>query len=615
MKKLISAILLISTACALTFAAPKKEKAEEKNTNYIKLDPKKKFAIEGVELGTIDWANAKITNKGEIIWDQSRSDEWAETGWELRGIDMSPYAGLRIELAPGQKQDLRYEIVNPACDGNACGYFRSDGVAYVMFNGAGRNWGTMKNPDPEEGYLIKINGDVKSYKKTVIKSVELIKKEDINDASHLTILDTEFGNLAWQTHILGNEIIWIKGENCGDADWDFSGVDLSEYDRVRIEIESNNANGLGLRLCDSNHENWHGFNSPIEPNVWEAELTGENASWDGENATYLDKSKGVQIILQAWNEKPRTQEERTVIKSIQLLKGKRQLNENLKLQGVDFGSSNWQAYVYEGGIIDWQWNGKEKYPVCGWNTKGLDFSEWSSIRIEVESTDIPVEIRMYQNGDGKECHIGYNAVSPTILEAKLDGSQFSWSYPDGAKWDPSKGIDEIQVRAIDLKKEGLKTKIKSVTLLKAGEESKQPENLMLNGAKLGTTNWPSSSWLDDDFVINWGKEKYEEFGWKVEKLEGEILEIKVSETNVPLHLKIRDSHKNESEWEDDGTHLFRINLKTKKMLVANDKKKDPLWTSQTKAYDFSDGAQIMLVPANGVFKDGKKTVVEYIKVE
>ena len=51
------------------------------------------------------------------------------------------------------------------------------------------------------------------------------------------------------------------------------------------------------------------------------------------------------------------------------------------------------------------------------------------------------------------------------------------------------------------------------------------------------------------------------------------------------------------------------------MLVANDKKKDPLWTSQTKAYDFSEGAQVFFTPANGVFKDGKKTVVEYIKVE
>ncbi len=51
------------------------------------------------------------------------------------------------------------------------------------------------------------------------------------------------------------------------------------------------------------------------------------------------------------------------------------------------------------------------------------------------------------------------------------------------------------------------------------------------------------------------------------------------------------------------------------MLRANDNKKNPMWTSQTKAFDFSEGAEIVLLPANGVFKEGKKTVVEYVKVE
>ena len=51
------------------------------------------------------------------------------------------------------------------------------------------------------------------------------------------------------------------------------------------------------------------------------------------------------------------------------------------------------------------------------------------------------------------------------------------------------------------------------------------------------------------------------------------------------------------------------------MLRANGNKKDPYWTSQTKAFDFSEGAEIVLIPADGVYKEGKKTVVEYIKVE
>lgn len=54
-------------------------------------------------------------------------------------------------------------------------------------------------------------------------------------------------------------------------------------------------------------------------------------------------------------------------------------------------------------------------------------------------------------------------------------------------------------------------------------------------------------------------------GWKLEKLDGDILEIKVTSTDVSLRLRIREyANKNESSWLDDGTHLFRINLKDKK---------------------------------------------------
>ena len=65
MKKLLSTILLISAVLATVFAASKKGKSKN-----IKLDPKKKFAIEGVELGSLGWTQkyASLNNKGEIIW-------------------------------------------------------------------------------------------------------------------------------------------------------------------------------------------------------------------------------------------------------------------------------------------------------------------------------------------------------------------------------------------------------------------------------------------------------------------------------------------------------------------------------------------------------------------
>lgn len=110
MKKLISTLLLISSLCAICFAASKKDKS-----NNIKLDPKKKFVIEGQELGSLEWAQSEssVSKKGEIIWNYDADDDWLHCGWELRGIDMSKYGGLKIELAAGQNQDIRVELTNP----------------------------------------------------------------------------------------------------------------------------------------------------------------------------------------------------------------------------------------------------------------------------------------------------------------------------------------------------------------------------------------------------------------------------------------------------------------------------------------------------------------------
>ena len=156
-------------------------------------------------------------------------------------------------------------------------------------------------------------------------------------------------------------------------------------------------------------------------------------------------------------------------------------------------------------------------------------------------------------------------------------------------------------------------KVKSVTLLKAGEDVPQPERIVLNGAKLGSIR--DKAYIDDDFAINWTKGNYTQCGWRLDKLEGEILEVKVSATDAPLRFRVRDiGTDNETSWLDDGTHVFRINLKTKKM-ESNGRWKDSEWNKSPKPFDFSKGCEIVLEAANGVFTDGKKTVVEYIKVE
>ena len=608
MKKLIVAFMFLSV-CGLTFAAPKKGKS-----NSIKLDPKKKFAIEGVELGSLEWTQkyASLNDKGEIIWKYDTGEDWLHYGWDLRGTDMSEYAGIKIEFTSKEKQDIRFVVKNPAAVGDWTFLTEVGNTMYVMFNGTGKWYGDMKNPDPAKGYEMYFLVEAKNkYSKTAIKSIELLSKKDYPDADELKILGVPFGSQIWNARIIGNEITWLKGDTGGDAGWNFGGIDLSEYDRVRIEIESNTAAHLGLRICDSEHNNWHGYDNQIEPNVYEVDLSGEGASWLGDNAGSFDKSKGLQIFLQTWDRK---KEEKTVVKSIQLLKGKRVINENLMIEGAAFGTCGWCFNVYDGGVIEW--DGKDKYACSGWDVKGVDFSKYKKIRIEIspESANLPLVLRFAQN-NGK-CDKQFYPVAPNVLEAKLDGSDYDMT-SENEKWDDSIGIEEICVRLWGAKavKAGDRTIVKSVTLLKEDNEIPQPESLVLNGAKLGSRK--ERAWLDENFAINWNNAKtdYSMCGWKLEKLDGDILEIKVTSTDVSLRLRIREyANKNESSWLDDGTHIFRINLKDKKQESRGSWKASE-WNKNTKAFDFSQGCEIVLEPVNGVFKDGKKTLVEYIKVE
>ena len=607
MKKLISLILLCTMMLPVCFGASKKEKSK-----YIKLDAKKKFAIEGVALGSDNWPEAKLTKKGEVIWNHSIDNDFQQIGWELRGTDLSKYAGLRIELSPVHDfDDFHVWLENPASFGDWGFNFAKDGVAYVFFNGQNRGWGEMKNPDPEEGFLIKFGGSITNIKKTVIKSIELIKKEDVPDASNLTLLDVPFGTQCWQSHIIGNEIIWAKGDAGGDAGWDLSGIDLSEYDRVRIEIESSTTNNFGMRLCDSNHENWHVFDQRVEPNVFEFNLSGEGASRIDDNGTDFDTSTGLKIIIQPWD---RTKEEKTVVKSIQLLKGKKTPNKDIMIEDRQFGSVGWQSTAYESGLIEWEWNGEQRWPCAGWNIEGIDLSQYTKVHIEFEpeASTLPLQIVLYQREiDGG---VIFDAVSNSFAEANLNGLYYNWKWENKGKWNPAKPIDEIWVRYNDISTNGEKSIIKSVTFLDDEIKPPLPDNLMLQDSQLSAVK--DNAILDENYEINWLKSNWAQCGWRYENLEGDYLEIKVSSTDVPLRLRIRTNvNENEISYVDDGSHIFRINLKNKKQIDAKGNANAPEWEKSTKAINYKGGGEIVLEPASGVFKEGKKTVVEYIKIE
>ena len=613
MKKLITAFMFLSV-CVLSFAAPKKGKS-----NNIKLDPKKKFAIEGVELGSIDWCknDASLTPKGEIVWAKEKEgDEYLHYGWELRGTDLSAYAGLKIQVAPLESQeDLKIELENPACSSGCTFRFGTDGVCYVFFDGRGRGYGDMKNPDPKEGYQIRFLVKASKLPKTVIKSIELLSKEDYPDLSYLDLLGVQFGSTTLQTRIIGNEITWPKGYQDGNAGWNLEGIDLSEYDRIRIELESNDRTGLEISMNEKDGKNYHSFsNSQIEPGIYEADLSGEGYTWRNDDGTDFNKSEGLNIFLHYYNEKPSSKECHTIIKSVQLLKGKRIVNEKLMIDGAAFGTCGWDSNVYDGGVIEWK--GDDKYAGRGWDVKGVDFSKYKKIRIELspESANLPLVLRFAQN-NGK-CSKHFYPIAPNVLEAKLDGSDYD-TISENEKWDDSIGIEEICVRLWGAKavKAGDRTIVKSVTLLTEDDSAPQPERLVLNGAKLGSKK--ERAWLDENFAINWynAKTDYYMCGWKLEKLDGDILEIKVTSTDVPLKLRIREyANSNESSWLDDGTHIFHINLKDKKQKSRGNWKASE-WNKMSKEFDFSKGCEIILEPVNGIYKDGKKTVVEYIKVE
>lgn len=593
MKKLISTILLLSMAVAFSFAAPKKGKDVG-----TKLDPKNKFAIEGVAIDSITWAEATVSNKGEILWSRTKDGDWHETGWDLRGIDLSNYAGIRFELAP--KQDIennRIMLTNPASTDSWTFIYLEDGVCYVFFNGVGKSWGNMKNPDPTEGYEIKIaNASSKTISKTVFKSITLLTKEVVPDTSNLDVLGTKFGSYTYKSYAIGNEIQWVKG---GEYGWNFSGVDLSEYNKVRIELESNTSKDMVLHLRDPNHENCYSF-SFTEQNVFEANLTGEGYSWKEENAQPLDKSKGIKIFLTNLEQK----KGKTVVKSIQFLKDNKIKNENLQLLDVPL-KSFWDCLLFDNGEIQWT----KDYGTVGWNLQDTDLSAYKKVRIETEGTE--VFIRQKLSNGAEAYYWASHAIKPGVFEVNLDGSNASM-YENG-EFAPGLTTNELHIVSHKIKK-GDKTTVKAVTLLSSDTEKEQPANIMLNDLKLGSAR--ENAWLDDDFSINWNKANYAKCGWKFEKLEGDILEIKVSSTDVPLRLRIRENAKqNEACWADDGTHVFRIELKTKYQLWGKSSKKPAEWTKNTKAFDFSQGGEIVLEPYNGIFKEGKKTVVESISVK
>lgn len=570
----------------------------------------KPYNVLGVKFGSDKW-QAKVSDN-VITWEKGFDN--GNAGWNFADIDLSAYERVRVEV---ESTDAPISLRIAQSDwSNNHGFGKTGKNVYEAYLSGSNSFDRDLPPlDPSKGLYIYLNqwnnGEPRTEEKTtIVKSIKFLKPGEYEESDALSIFGRSLGGIEENCEIQDNTILWKKGIKEGYAGWNLSGINLSEYASVKITIEKTDVKLGGLYISDMFGGNWKRM-IEVAPNTYELLLTGENSD---STEPLIDTSKGVQFRIQLNNNKPLKKNMKTIVKSIELTKSFKEVNENLKIEGVEFGSNKYNAFVSDGGIIDWEWDKKEKYPCCGWDVKDVDLSEYKGIRIELESTDIPVDIRMIQN-EGGVCHLFYDEIKPGIYEARFDGSEYSGIWPEGASWNIDNGIDEIHIRAVNLSKKGLKTIVKSVSLINKDEKDvQQPAQLMLNGAKLGSKK--NHAWIDDDFAINWKKNSWTECGWKVEKLDGEILEIKVLSSDVPLRLRVRTlDYKNGVSYSDDGSHIFKINLKTKKQINQRGSQKDPEWEETTKKVDYSQGCYITLEAKDGVYKEGKKTVVEYIKVE
>ena len=570
----------------------------------------KPYNVKGVKLGSAKWQ----TEVSENIITWKKGFDNGNAGWNFSDIDLSAYERVRVEIeSSNTSNSLR---IAQGDWSNNHGFGKTGKNVYEAYLSGLNSFDRDLPPlEPSKGLIICFdqwnNGEPRAEDKTtVVKSIKFFKPGEYDESGALSLLGRSLGGIEDNCEIQDNIITWKKGTKEGNAGWNLSGINLSEYASVKITIEKTDVNLGGLYISDRNAQKWKRM-IEVAPNTYELLLTGENSD---STEPPIDTSEGVQLRIQLYNNKPLKKNMKTIVKSIELSKDTEEINENLRIEGVEFSSSKGNAFVSDGGVIDWEWDKKEKYPSCGWNVKGIDLSDYKGIRIELESTDIPVDIRMIQN-EGAVCHTFYNEKTPGVYEAMFDGSEYSAIWPEGSSWNTSNGIEEIQIRAKELSKKGLKTVVKSISLISKDEqEIQQPAQLVLNGAKLGSKK--NHAWIGDDFSINWKKNSWNECGWRVEKLDGEVLEIKVSSSDVPLRLRIRTlDYKNGVSYIDDGSHIFKINLKTKKQINQKGDQKAPEWEETTKKVDYSQGAYITLETNGGVYKEGKKTVVEYIKVE
>lgn len=428
---------------------------------------KDKWTLLGKELGSFNRTEkTKVNSKGKIIWTNS-SREWEDFGWDLRGIDFSDYEGIKIILdssSPEIPIDA-LKLDNGYSPGHWIFHETFPGQYILYFDGRGKitTWGYVDEMDPSEGFIIffTVPGKKKNLV-TKIKSVELLKNNRSYNKENLTAFSVPLGTTNLRAFVEDNKIFWQRGYNDSSCGWDFSGIDLSEYDRVQVEVEESDSN-LNLILCDSKWKNWHCFGR-IAPKIYEADLSGFGARWIDTDAHRFDLTEGLMVMLQKQDSEIRKEESFTIVKSIRFLK-----KDDSAYDAGQFGIFNRAL----GGIQDntsladntITWKKDNTELKCGWNLIGLDLSEYSGLRIEFEKNEVKLELiitdKNWQNWTA------FTSQDPYTIEAYFSGQGAAWKWNDFQPYDKSQGLLLFLCYYSDkpLKKDK-KTIIKKIELIK-----------------------------------------------------------------------------------------------------------------------------------------------------
>ncbi|MDY4832571.1 MAG: hypothetical protein SO161_08565 [Treponema sp.] len=427
---------------------------------------KDKWAISGMELGSYNKTEStSINSKGEIVWTNSNL-QWEDFGWDLRDTDLSQYEGIRIVLDDSLEIPINaLKLDNGYSPGHWLFHETYPGEYKLYFDGRNKNsvFGYVDEMDSAYGFLIyfTVPGNKKNLI-TKIKSVELIKNHSSSKDKNLAPFGIQPGTTNIRAFVEDNTFIWKRGYNDSSSGWDFTGIDLSDYDRVLVEVAESDKN-LNLILCDGEWKNWHCYGR-IAPTVYEASLSGDGARWVDTDAHPFDLKNGLMVMLQKQDTENRLSESKTVVKTIRFLKKgeKGFADRNLEILGRGIGAIEDNTIVEENTVI-WQKDNTELK--CGWNLVGIDLSEYSGIRIVFEKNDLKLELTLadkeWQNW------AAFRSSDPYSIEASFSGEGASWKWQDFKPYNKKDGF-LIFLRFYSEKplRKDKKTIIKRVELIK-----------------------------------------------------------------------------------------------------------------------------------------------------